>query len=358
MSNPPHPLRIAIVGAGLAGSLCAHHLRQAGHQVQVWDKARGPGGRLATRRASWPAADGTTVQAALDHGAPAFQARTTNGQAWVAGLLAQGALRAWPAAGDANAWVVPTPDLPSLCRGLLADSPLHTGLAVDTLARGAQGWCLQAQGQTLAENLDHVLLALPPAQAAPLLAPHRPDWAAAAQAAPMLPVWTLMAATFADDTPAPATPVWQPRHGPLAWVMQQERRPDRQAPAGLRLWVAHAHPDWSAEHLELAADAAQAQLQAALAEALGGPQRWAFSTAHRWRYAVPAQCASTLQADAGAVRQAVAGQPPLAWWAPALGLGVCGDFLSPPGLHAVEGAWLSAQALCQASTLNTAANPG
>ena len=41
-------LSIAVIGAGVAGSRCAQVLSAAGHAVRVWDKARGPGGRLAT----------------------------------------------------------------------------------------------------------------------------------------------------------------------------------------------------------------------------------------------------------------------------------------------------------------------
>ena len=41
---------IAVIGAGLAGLIAAERLRRAGRQVLVVDKARGPGGRLATRR--------------------------------------------------------------------------------------------------------------------------------------------------------------------------------------------------------------------------------------------------------------------------------------------------------------------
>ena len=42
--------RIAVIGAGVSGALCAQALAQAGAQVELFDKARGPGGRMATRR--------------------------------------------------------------------------------------------------------------------------------------------------------------------------------------------------------------------------------------------------------------------------------------------------------------------
>ena len=51
---------IAVIGAGLAGLTAADRLRGAGCRVVVIDKARGPGGRLATRRG-----EGTVR---MDHG--------------------------------------------------------------------------------------------------------------------------------------------------------------------------------------------------------------------------------------------------------------------------------------------------
>ena len=52
---------VVVVGAGVAGLQCARRLRDAGLQVVVLDKARGVGGRVATRRV-----DGQPV----DHGGP------------------------------------------------------------------------------------------------------------------------------------------------------------------------------------------------------------------------------------------------------------------------------------------------
>ena len=60
------PLQIGVIGAGLAGLAAARELQAAGHQVVVFDKGRGPGGRLSSRRAE---------PFAFDHGAQYFTAR-------------------------------------------------------------------------------------------------------------------------------------------------------------------------------------------------------------------------------------------------------------------------------------------
>ena len=50
MTTAAQALPVAIIGAGLAGLSCAQALVQSGHQVHVFDKSRGPSGRMSTRR--------------------------------------------------------------------------------------------------------------------------------------------------------------------------------------------------------------------------------------------------------------------------------------------------------------------
>jgi renalase len=50
-------VKVAVVGAGLAGLVCAQHLQRVGCQVVVLEKSRGLGGRLATRRLAHTWAD-------------------------------------------------------------------------------------------------------------------------------------------------------------------------------------------------------------------------------------------------------------------------------------------------------------
>jgi len=81
---------VAVVGAGLSGLSCARGLQEAGRSVRLFDKGRGVGGRMATRRIE---SDGAS--ALFDHGAQFFTARTPEFQT----LLAQ-----WKAAGLAREW--------------------------------------------------------------------------------------------------------------------------------------------------------------------------------------------------------------------------------------------------------------
>ncbi len=63
-------MKFAIIGAGIAGLACADALSSAGHTAELFDKGRGAGGRMSTRR--WQ----TTIgEVTADHGAQYFTAR-------------------------------------------------------------------------------------------------------------------------------------------------------------------------------------------------------------------------------------------------------------------------------------------
>jgi hypothetical protein len=346
------PLHVAVIGAGIAGAACARALSLAGHSVHVFDKSRGPGGRLATRRVEWVDRQGQARTARLDHGAVAITARTPAFQAFVDHALHSEWLAEWaprlaaqslPLEGGARLYL-PVPGMPALCRRLLDGLPATWSGAVVQLHQRALGWQVEVRGERHGTHFDAVLLALPPAQAAPLLAPHRSDWARHASVAPMQPCWTLMGIADVADDAADASAHWglaQPLTGPLACILRNDARPGRQRVPGQAHWVAHARAGWSRRHLEQPPSWVQAQMQAALADYLGQPIDWIHCNVHRWRYAMP-------QTQRVALGEAC-------WWDAAQGLGVCGDFLGGGG---VEGAWLSARALSTALLQRASAAPG
>lgn len=335
---------VAVVGAGLAGAACASRLQAAGYDVTVFDKSRGVGGRLATRRLRWLDADGSDHWAEFDHGAPFCQASDPAFRGWLAGAESAGVVRRWRprvhapwSPGPANPVVfVPQPTMPALVRYALAAAPVRHDAMVERLQRSAAGWSLCIAGGDVLGPYDRVLLAVPPAQAAALLDGLTARWAgscaAALAAVHMAPCWTLLAITDERDWPWDAA---EPDRGPLAWVARNDRRPGRSGLAGYAFWVAQARAEWSAEHLEaepaFVADDLRRALAGCLPDAAG--LRWHHASVHRWRYAVSARA----QAPHAACH-----------YDPERGLGWCGDHFTPAGSHGAEAAWLSGQALAEA----------
>ncbi|MCS6932002.1 MAG: FAD-dependent oxidoreductase [Acetobacteraceae bacterium] len=177
-------MRIAVLGAGLAGIACARRLVAAGLDVVLFDKGRAAGGRVATRRA-----EGLS----FDHGAQYLRAEGTD----FAEALRQAGAAEWPAAGG----LVGVPTMSAVPRGLAAGLELRAARHVLALRRQADGWRVlhgeaglvrvggpQAASEPLDEGpFDAVLCTLPAPQAAPLLSPVAPALAEAAASVPFAP---------------------------------------------------------------------------------------------------------------------------------------------------------------------------
>lgn len=344
---------VAIVGAGLAGLSCAQALRSAGLQVTVLDKSRGVAGRMSTRRGEgWQA----------DHGAQYFTARHPAFAAEVARWMDAGVAAPWTPriavlggddpqrdvrgslGGGASGGVgdagdgglvrhVGVPRMTSPAQWLAEGLGVRTGHTVQTLQRDGGQWRLDtAEHGRLPEAFDALVLAMPSPQAEALL---RQGWqgldAAGADAHALVNVaaavtmrgcWALMLRFEAPvDLLFDAAFV---NAGPLRWMARDSHKPGRPVPAaGGETWVLHASAEWSEAHIEDTPEAAAEALLDAFA-GWGGPRPAAW-TAHRWRYA-----------------DSLPPPPGLRQWVPALGLGLCGDWLAA---GKVEGAWLSGHGL-------------
>ena len=307
-------MRIAVVGAGLAGLSCAQVLREAGAHVDVVDKGRGAGGRMAARRVDTPLGP-----ASFDHGAQYMTARDPSFRAEMQAWAAAGLAAPWPAAGE-DAWVG-APAMNAPLKAMAAHLGVRWGVRVDRVQRLEDGWRLDGDG--LAEaKFDVLVVALPAEQTAALLRAVAPEIAAVAEGAPSQPCWTVMAA-FGRRL-ALATDVLK-TDGPVIWAARNSAKPGRTGPEA---WVVQASPQWSRERLEDEPAAVAPDLLALFFSAAALPAESPIHlAAHRWRYA----------------RSGRAGREVL--WDRHLRLGACGDWLIGPR---VESAWLSGRRLAHA----------
>eukprot|EP01037_Dinobryon_pediforme_P002427 gene2427-2462_t len=310
-----HEMKIGIIGAGMAGLACAQVLKQAGHDVSLFDKGRGPGGRMSTRKLA--TAQG---EAGFDHGAQYFTARDGGFSAQVAQWCALGVAAAWPQAGcDA---FVGTPAMNAPIKALAADQTVHFNSRIDRISNDDAGWTLNGINADIAfiqSGFSHIVLALPAEQTAPLVAAYDEDMADHARATPAQPCWTIMLAfdgrvDFAPDTIRAA--------GAIGWAARNSAKPARSGPEA---WVIQATPEWTRAHLDLSGEVVSSLLLNAFAKHIGtGLPELLGQSAHRWLYA----------------RSGTLGISHL--WNPALKLGCCGDWLLGPR---VEAAWMSGTAL-------------
>ncbi len=345
---------IAIIGAGLAGLTAARTLAQAGHRVTVFDKSRGVGGRMSTKR---------TEFGSFDHGAQYFTVRDARFRTlmqWaltadenVARPWAANAVRVLDATGRKAAAALPAaephwvgqPGMNSLAQ--LCARPLHEAgrLMLNTrihrITRTSAGWTLNAVDandlDAVYTGFDSVVMAIPSVQSAELLrnSEIQSAWANAVDAVVVAPCWTLMLA-FPSSVPIsptkpaiPLGPQWsaaRSTHHRVSWLARETSKPGRE---NIERWTVQASADWSREHLEDDAPRVKAKLLKAFAEVTGIRAEPDYAEVHRWRFAKT--------------------ETPLGknyLWDAKSGLGICGDWCIG---HRVEDAFVSALELALAT---------
>lgn len=83
--------KIAVLGSGISGAVCASTLARNGLSVTIFESARGPGGRMSQRREITE--DGKELL--FDHGAPYFTATNTDVLSLVHDWEAKGVVAEW-----------------------------------------------------------------------------------------------------------------------------------------------------------------------------------------------------------------------------------------------------------------------
>ena len=303
--------RAAVVGAGMAGLACAARLTAAGMSVVLFDKGRGPGGRMSTRHVD---ADGHRLS--FDHGAQYFTVRNPGFAQQVAAWEAAGIARHWPEAGR-DAWVG-VPGMNAPIRHETAKHDVRFGQHVDGLMRRDGQWFLRVGGE-IEGPFETVIVAVPGEQAAALIGLHDLAMARHAMVARSQPCWTAMI-SFGERIAIDEDHLRDA--DPIGWAARNNAKPGR---APDECWVVQATGSWSATHLEDEAADVAATLLASLADHAKAPlPPVTHLAAHRWRFAM------TRGADQTCL------------WNESLRLGACGDWLTGPR---VECAWLSGDAL-------------
>jgi predicted NAD/FAD-dependent oxidoreductase len=315
---------VGIVGAGVSGLVAARTLADRGVGITVFEKARGPGGRLSTRR---------TGELAFDHGAQYFTVRGEPFRRTVSSWGESGLVARWDGrigvavggkvepkeAGPER--FVGVPRMSSIARHLADSLDVRYGTRVERLEPAGAGWRLVAADGKDLGRFDVVIVTAPPAQSAALLAPV-PDLAAAVAAVRMLPAQAVMAA-FDTRLDLPYDGLFFPEDAPLSWAARNSSKPGRPP---TEAWVLHGSPGWSARNLETSREAVAETLLTSLVDATGAAlPAPSFVTTHRWLYALAEE-----PLDAGCLFDAERR------------IGVAGDWCRR---SRVEGAFLSGDAL-------------
>lgn len=271
-------MKIAIIGAGLAGLTLAKRLAEQ-HDVSVFEKARGPGGRMSTRRAD---------PFAFDHGAQYFTVETERFEAFLSPLRTSGLIEAWPknieliggARLSSKEKLVAAPGMNSLCKALAGDIAVHTQAHIDRLERTGETWTLLDKDGAETGPFDWVISSAPSVQTAALF-PEEFSGQSALEQTEMVGCFSLMLG-FETPLDLPWTAL-KSGTTPIGWMAVNSSKPGRPEPYSILI---QSDNEWAEAHLEDDPDQVRGTLLTAASELAGTDLSTAsHQVMHRWRYA-------------------------------------------------------------------------
>jgi predicted NAD/FAD-dependent oxidoreductase len=311
-------IEVAIVGAGVAGLAAARALDTKNYMI--FEKSRGPGGRLASKRID---------DLRVDIGAQFFTAREPRFQGIVSDAIDTGFVKYWrprmgtfingqaTASPDSQERFVGAPYMNAMGRYLAQSLTITTQLRIATISRRDNQFHLTSTDGEL-YTASQVLVTVPVDQMTSLLPSH--DVRDIASRFTMEPTWTVVSdlgTTLRDRHDSPLDALFGGDHSVFDFISTESSKPGRES----TYVVTHAKPDWSAIHIEDGPANVQNQINTALETTFGVSLKPVI--AHRWRFARPTDPTLTTQKGVFEIDD---------------GLWIAGDYLAG---GRVEGAYLS-----------------
>ncbi len=267
-------MRIAVVGAGIAGLAAARSLAANRHDVTMFEQSTIPGGRMATKTfGAIELPKGLSGEVAFDHGAQYFTVRDDRFSEIAAEWERDKVISKWTGrivSFDGEGWeeltsqtnrYVGTPGMSAIAAWLASGLDICFDQKVDTL-------------DPLIAEFDRVIVAVPSDRATALVS--------GLPAVTMKPCWAVMAA-FEERVAARFDAAFV-NGSAVSWIARNSSKPKRNWK--IDTWVIHASTAWSASHLDDQPDDVGAFLMEAFEDLVAaGLPRAFFATVHRWRYA-------------------------------------------------------------------------
>ena len=240
-------MRIAVIGAGLSGLSFAHSSREFA-TIKVFEKSRGVGGRLATRRVG---------DIAFDHGAQFFTCRSESLESLLQDGEFEPAVSIWQpnlvtlAPGSKaikRSWFEPhyvgAPAMTSFPKRLASGLDISYATSVKGICRCNSGWQLKDENCASLGVFDWVVSAIPAPQTDMVLGTKFKEQSLL-NSARLSPCFALMIAL--TDRPKLRFEAAVVRKSPISWLAFNNSKPSRGARSGL---VVHSSNDWASDRID------------------------------------------------------------------------------------------------------------
>jgi hypothetical protein len=301
-----------IIGAGIAGLLAARSLQEAGARVTVFEKSRGFGGRLATKRVG---------DAVFDQGAQYFTVKDPVFAKWVEQWERAGIVAPWP--GGAHRRYIGKPSMTAVAKALAEGLDVKREHKVTALGCCGDHWCvdIEEHGCVRAERL---ILTAPVPQSLALL--KAGDFVVPQPLATQLARLTYdpclaLLVTLAGRSRLPLEGVRR-EEGVVRWAADNQSKGVSPNVAAVTL---HLSPEFSTAHYGRTDAEVLEMVRAEAEDIIGAPI--ATATLHRWKFSHARETHPE----------------PYVWWEEE-SLGFAGDAFGGPR---VEGAAVSGLALAE-----------
>ena len=273
-SEPEKTLDLAVVGGGVAGLTAARIAHTAQLSTRIFDKGRGPGGRLSSRRMQ---------DTRFDHGARAFSLpdgqRFLDLERW----CREGVVERWSPRGQDHDTAISTwvgrPGMNAVVKQLAQGLDVTFGARITELMFESDQWTLRTEDRQSVCRARNLILAVPAPQAHELLVGTVSPSLSILSRVSFSPIWVVM--FYGPDRDQVGFDTLE-AVGPFSRIDAQASKPDR---ADDHAWVGYASIDWSTRHLEddpqEIADALKEALEMIFQCRIEAPV-----VAHRWRYAI------------------------------------------------------------------------
>lgn len=276
-------MRVAIIGAGCTGSILAELLHQQDVDVHVFEKSRGSGGRVSSKREQW---------GQFDLGAPFIPANDPEFIRFMDKQIESGIAHCWPDKVDQyTSKLIPdqrdacfyvfAKGMNEGCKQWLQHVEFTTQVKITKLIKGKHDWQLLDEQGKLYEGFDKIVVTAPWPQTHALISEHavisvplkQQRWSSC---------WTL-ALQFSSPLNL-STSVVYPQTGYLQTIVNDSTKPGRQQDNNI--WVGYFTNDFSDLYQDKPASELVGHMQEELERISGGPIPETVNYyAHLWRYA-------------------------------------------------------------------------
>jgi predicted NAD/FAD-dependent oxidoreductase len=263
-----------IIGAGISGLLAGTQLQKAGQKILILDKARGVGGRMATRRKG-----GFT----WDHGAQFVRFRSAAIQNYLPSWASEKLLKIWFSPADTEPAWIGTQGMTTLPKALAESLPVLLNFKVAGMQRCSKGWeVMDERGESYSAKT--ILITAPLPQAMDLVSSLELDEILLQHLRSIhyLPCLALLISLAEPTNQLPASGLSLDNNAVLSWIADNQKKGISALPSV----TLHASPSWSEQYFEMDEAVVSDLLLKSAAEWV--PSASIINTQlMRWRYSLP-----------------------------------------------------------------------